>query len=93
MTTGTATLNFGAAPGSSVATVVVPDATIGATDGAEAYFMAQSTANHNAEEHMLFRRLVGLTCGSVVASTGFTITAESELRLTGLVACRWATAP
>lgn len=87
---GTATLSFGAAPGSSTATVAVTgQAAIGANDYAEAFLMGDATADHNAPEHTLFKRLVGLTCGSVTAGTGFTITAESELRLTGAVKCRW----
>jgi uncharacterized membrane protein YoaK (UPF0700 family) len=87
---GVATISFGPAPGSSVATVVVTgQTTIGASDAAEAFLMADTTADHNETEHIIFRRLVGLTCGSIVAGTGFTITAESELRLTGDIKCRW----
>lgn len=87
---GTATISFGAAPGSSVATVAVTgQAAIGASDHAEAFFMADTTADHNTVEHMIFSRMVGLTCGPVIAGTGFTITAECELRITGDVKCRW----
>ena len=87
---GTATLSFGSAPGSSVATVAVTgQAAISANDHAEAFFMADTTADHNTVEHMIFSRMVGLTCGAVVAGTGFTITAECEMRLTGTAKCRW----
>lgn len=88
--TGTATLSFGAAPGSNVATATITGQTdIGTSDFAEAFFMADTTADHNDMEHILFSRLVGLTCGSIVAGTGFTITAETDLRLTGSIRCRW----
>ena len=89
---GTATLNFGAAPGTNVATVAVTgQATIGATDGAEAWFMGDSTADHNVYEHLhMFPDRIGLCAGDVVAGTGFTIYAETELRLTGTIKCRWA---
>ncbi len=88
---GTATLSFGAAPGSSVATAsVTGQASIGTADGVEAWFMGDSTPTHNAPEHILFSRLVGLTCSTPTAGVGFTITAESSLRLTGDVKCQWA---
>jgi hypothetical protein len=88
---GTIDIDFGAAPGSSVATnVVVGQATIGANDHAEAWFQADTTANHNAEEHKLFSRLVGRTCGPITAGSGFPIVLESELRLTGVVKLHWA---
>jgi hypothetical protein len=87
---GTLEINFGTAPGSSVATgTVTGQATIGANDHVEAWFMADSTTNHNVEEHKLFSRLVGRTCGPVSAGAGFPITLESELRLIGLVKVHW----
>jgi hypothetical protein len=90
---GTLEIDFGSAPGSSVATgTVTGQASIGASDHVEAWFMADSTAGatgHNAEEHKLFSRLIGRTCGPVSVGNGFPIMLESELRLTGLVKVHW----
>jgi hypothetical protein len=90
--TGTATIDFGAAPGTNVTSVVVTGQT-GILSGsfAEAFMMADSTVSgatgHNAEEHKLVP--IKLTCGSVVAGTGFTIFAESSWRLTSTFQVRW----
>jgi hypothetical protein len=86
--TGTATINFGAAPGSSVASVVVTgQASIGTGSHCEAFLMGDSTATHNAEEHAFTP--IRLVCRDVVAATGFTIYATTELRLTGTFSVRW----
>lgn len=88
--TGTATLNFGATPGTNLVTIAVTgQAAISTGDAVEAFFMAETTTDHNVPEHIIFKRLVGLSCGTMVAGTGFTITAETELRLTGTAKCRW----
>lgn len=86
--TGNASLDFGAAPGGNAASVVITgQGGIGVGSQAEAWMMASSTADHNAEEHMLVP--VKLTCGSIVAGTGFTIYARSEWRLAGLFTVQW----
>jgi len=69
--------------------VVTGQAGIGLSDGVDAFIMVESSADHNAEEHKIFSRMVGLTCGDIVAGTGFTIHAETELRLTGAVKVQW----
>lgn len=85
---GTATIDFGAAPGGNTAQVNVTGQTgILAGSLAEAWIMADSTADHNAEEHMIVPVLC--TCGSVSAGTGFTIYARSEWRLSGTFQVRW----
>ncbi len=91
-TVGTATLAFGAAPGTNVVQTVITGQT-GITSAARVnvWFQGGSTADHNASEHsFIFPSRVGLSAGSIVADTGFTITAETELRLTGSVQVRWA---
>jgi hypothetical protein len=86
--TGTAIINFGAAPGSTRATVAVTgQASIGANSHAEAFLMGDATASHNAEEHAWVP--IVLRCRDVVAATGFTIQATTELRLTGTFQVRW----
>lgn len=89
-TGGSATLDFGAAPGSTVASVAVTGQT-GILSGSRIRAWVQgSTADHNAYEHTrIFPGRIGLAAGDVVAGTGFTIHAETELRLTGDVAVNW----
>jgi len=88
-TTGTATLNFGSAPGSTVATVAVTGQT-GILSGShvEAWIQGtDSTATHNAVEHETVPLVVRIT--SLVAGTGFTIRASGEWRLTGTFTVHW----
>lgn len=63
---GTGSLNFGAFPGSSEASVSVTGLTgISPTSKVEAYFMADDTSvDHTAADHRYAAALVGLTCGA-----------------------------
>lgn len=91
---GTATIDFGATPGTNTASVTVTGQS-GILSGSlvEAFLMADTTvsgsAGHNEPEHQLLAGKVGLTCGEVIAGTGFTIHAVSELRLTSTIQVRW----
>lgn len=89
--TGTVTIDFGAFPGSNEASVTVTgQADISATSKAEAYVMADDTsASHSASDHRYFAQLVGLSCGTPVAATGFTIHARSFQKLIGTWSIRW----
>jgi hypothetical protein len=89
--TGTVTLNFGSAPGTNTATAVVTGQTgVIAGSDVEAWIMgSDSTADHNAYEHMVMTLEVHPTITAVTAGAGFTVTAITQLRLTGQVACRW----
>lgn len=91
ITSGTATLSFGAAPGTNIIELAVTgQAGIGTGSVIKAWFAADSTTDHNAYEHgIIFPSRVGLACGNIVAGAGFTIYASTELRLTGDVTCRW----
>lgn len=93
--TGTATLDFGAAPGTNVVTATVTGQTgITTTSHVEAWIIGDATADHNAYEHLhIFPQRIGLACGDLVLDTGFTIYAETELRLTGDVSVHyvWST--
>jgi hypothetical protein len=88
---GTATLDFGAHPGSNEASVAVTGQTgISATSKAEAFVMADdTTSNHTASDHRYFAALAGLTCSTPEAATGFTIHARSLEKLTGQFQARW----
>jgi hypothetical protein len=89
--TGTATIDFGAAPGLNETSVAVTgQGTISATSKAEAYFMADDTATgHTAADHRYAASLMGLTCGTPSAGTGFTIYARSEHKHQGQFSIRW----
>ena len=91
---GTATLNFGAHPGSNEANVVVTgQSSIAATSKAEAYIMGDdSTSDHTANDHRYIGLWLALTCGTPTASTGFTIYGRSMEKLQGTYQVRfvWA---
>lgn len=91
MATGTATIDFGAFPGSNEASVTVTgQASIQATSKVEAFIMGDdTTGDHTASDHKYFAALVGLTCGTPTAGTGFTIHARSTEKLQGTFALRW----
>jgi hypothetical protein len=85
---GTATLDFGAAPGSSYATVTVSGQTglLAATGHAEAFLQGDATATHNAVEHLIAPLTV--RCGDLVDGA-FTIHATTDHRLTGTFTAHW----
>jgi hypothetical protein len=88
---GTATINFGAAPGSNEASIAVTgQAAISGTSKAEAYIMADdTTSDKTASDHRYIGCFVNLSCGTPVTATGFTIYGRSTERMTGTFALRW----
>lgn len=71
-TTGTATLDFGAFPGSSHATVAVTgQGAIVAGSLVEAWIRPVATADHTADEHMV--ETLKVIAADIVAGVGFTI--------------------
>ena len=88
-TNGIGTLNFGAAPGTNRLSVVVTGQTgILTTSTVICFMMADSTSDHNAEEHLLVP--IHLCANTIVAGTGFTVQAATEWRLTGTFKFRWS---
>lgn len=72
MATGTATLDFGAFPGKSDASVAVTgQAGIVAGSLVEAWIRPVATADHTADEHMI--ETLKVFAGNIVDGTGFTI--------------------
>lgn len=72
MATGTATLDFGAFPGKSHASVdVTGQAGIVAGSLVEAWLRPEATADHSADEHML--ETLKVVARDIVAGVGFTI--------------------
>lgn len=88
---GTATIDFGAHPGSNEASVAVTgQGAISATSKAEAFIMADdTTGDHTASDHRYLAAFVGLTCGTPTAGTGFTIYARSAEKMRGQFSIRW----
>jgi hypothetical protein len=91
-TTGVATVDFGAFPGSSDATTVVTgQAGILGTSYAEAWLTPIATADHSEDEHMVEQ--IDVFVAALVAATGFTIRAFSrsrgDTRLYGLFSVAW----
>lgn len=85
---GTAVIDFGAAPGTNIVTVVVTgQASIAANSHIFAFVMGEATAEHNIYEHQVAP--IKLTPGLIVPGTGFTITAVTEWRLTGRFNIHW----
>lgn len=69
---GTATLDFGAFPGGSDASVAVTgQAGILAGSLVEAWLLPAATADHTADEHIV--ETLRVFAGSIIAGTGFTI--------------------
>lgn len=69
---GTATLDFGAFPGASDASVAVTgQASILAGSLVEAWLLPADTVDHLADEHMV--ETIRVVAGNVIAGTGFTI--------------------
>jgi hypothetical protein len=89
-TFGTATIDFGAAPGSQEAIVAVADPGVSATSKVECFFMASdSTADHTMNDHRYAALLIACTAGDLSAGVGFTIFARSLDKTQGTFKVRW----
>lgn len=88
--TGTTTVDFGASGADVVTAVVIGQAGISVGSYVEAWIMADSTADNDADAHVLGATTISLTCGNIVAGTGFTIYAtDPAFNVTGLFSIRW----
>jgi hypothetical protein len=78
---GTTTVDFGAFPGKSDASVAVTgQASILTTSLAEAWLYPKATTDHSADEHLV-ESLAPILAGNIVAGTGFTIYARNASEL------------
>lgn len=69
---GITTVNFGAFPGASDASVAVTgQATIVSSSLVEAWIRPVASADHTADEHLV--ETIGIKAGTIVPGTGFTI--------------------
>ena len=88
MAIGTATLNFGAAPGSQFASVAVTGQTgILTTSNVEAFMMSETSADNTEMVHRIAP--VVLRCGTISAGVGFTIYAYCQWNLSNTMTVRW----
>ena len=73
-TTGTATVDFGAFPGNTMATVDVTGQT-GIVTGStvRAWIRAEATANNSTDEHIMAASMPDVVAGPITAGVGFTI--------------------
>lgn len=77
---GTTTVDFGAFPGASDASVaVIGQASIIASSLVEAWLYPVATADHTADEHLV--ETITVRAGNIVAGTGFTIYAMNNSQL------------
>ena len=78
---GTATIDFGATPGTNVIVTTVADANVTSLSTVTVFMGAESTASHNAVEHSVVP--IKFTVGNIVAGVSFDITSVSDWRLDG----------
>lgn len=89
---GHTTIDFGAFPGSSHATVTVTgQAGIVAGSDVEAWIRAEDSADHTADEHIV--ESIQVRAAAIVAGTGFTIHAWNTNQLCEPVPETWEQVP
>lgn len=77
---GTATLDFGAFPGTTDASVAVTgQSSIASSSMVEAWVAPAATAEHSADEHLV--ESLKVFAGNIVAGVGFTIYGVSDAQL------------
>lgn len=85
---GSVAIDFGATPGTNFVSVdVTGQATITGTSKVKAYKAIQATATHTEYEHIVVP--LNLSVGNIVAGTGFTVYATTDLRLDGTFNINW----
>lgn len=72
---GTAALDFGATPANEASVTVTGQTEITAECSAEAWFMARTTADNNADAHKQAAAFMRLVCSEPTPGAGFVITA------------------
>jgi hypothetical protein len=72
---GTATIDFGATPSNEASVAVSGQTEITATAFIEAWFMARSTVDNDADAHKQAAVVMRLVASEPTAGVGFTITA------------------
>lgn len=78
---GTATINFGATPGTNIIVTTVNDANVTSLSQVMVFMGGDATATHNKDEHQIVP--IKFTVSDIVAGVSFKITAVSDWRLDG----------
>lgn len=88
---GTATIDFGAHPGTNKCAVTITGQTgFDATNSVvQVQLSAEASGNHTASDATYIAPFLHLTTGTYVTGTGFSIYARSEHRLEGTFVVRW----
>ncbi len=87
---GTATIDWGAFPGSNEASIAVTaQADIVAGAHCEAMYMYDVLGDKTANDHRYIDALSDLTCGTIVDGVGFTIYGTSTEKLQGAFTVHW----
>jgi hypothetical protein len=87
---GTATLTFGGSPGSNYVTAVVTgQASITTSDLPRVWLDTSAQGSFTAEDVAFLSTLITLSWGSLVAGTGFTISAYSREKIEGSLVVNW----
>jgi hypothetical protein len=88
--TGTATIDFGASPGTQRTTVTITgQSAIGSSSHVEAFFMSDTTTDHSDYEHQMAAMVCQLPCGNIVVGTGFDVVAVSQVQMRGQFTIHW----
>lgn len=91
---GSAVIDFGAFPGVNQTSVVVTgQGGILAGSAIQAFFMEDSTSDHDGNDHLFAASAIQLTCGTVIPGTGFTIYAACEDQAQGTFVVRYVWNP
>ena len=87
---GTATIDFGAWPGSNEASVaVIGQSTIGAAAYTAAFPMAEASGTHTVSDAAYAAMWMALTADAATAGVGFTVRARTTYTFTGTFVVRW----
>jgi len=90
-TFGTATIDFGAYPGSNEASVaVIGQAGILAGSHVRVWVTRTTSADHTESDHAYLPEFASFVPGSIVAATGFTIYGRSIHKMQGTFTLNWA---
>lgn len=92
--TGTATIDFGTGGQRAFVTVTGQTGLVTSGGHVEAFWMADTSADHSDYEHQMAAMVCALTCGNIVDNTSFDIVATSQIRMRGTFTVHWVwTAP
>ena len=88
---GSVEVDFGGAIGDNIATAIITGQSgISSSSDIRVYIAGDTSTDFNIDEHQFLSSYVGVTYSNVITDVGFTITAITELRLSGKLLVRWS---